>query len=229
MTHARDEHACASEPNAGPEMSLCAESGAGSDPAENALVARAIAGDRDAASALWNAHRRWVAAVLLSAKPREIDLEDMLQIVATTLVATVGDLRDPGAFKPWLRRLALNAARAAGRRATVRRKVRLAGDTPPEPTTHAAEHAHQDEGRRLLELARDLPEGYAEPLLLRCVQGMSYRQISAVTGLPETTIETRIARGRRMLRERAAEDRAFAAMTNQPDQTDQPQAASREA
>jgi predicted RNA polymerase sigma factor len=35
------------------------------------------------------------------------------------------------------------------------------------------------------------------------VQGMSYREIGRVLGLPETTIETRIARARRMLRERA--------------------------
>jgi DNA-directed RNA polymerase specialized sigma24 family protein len=32
---------------------------------------------------------------------------------------------------------------------------------------------------------------------------MSYREIGQVLGLPETTIETRIARARRMLREAA--------------------------
>ena len=48
-----------------------------------------------------------------------------------------------------------------------------------------------------------MPDGYREPLILKCVRGMSYRQIGAMMGLPETTIETRIARGRRMLRELA--------------------------
>jgi DNA-directed RNA polymerase specialized sigma24 family protein len=52
-----------------------------------------------------------------------------------------------------------------------------------------------------MQLAANLPDGYREPLLLRCVQGMGYRQIGEVMGLPETTIETRIARGRRMLRD----------------------------
>jgi DNA-directed RNA polymerase specialized sigma24 family protein len=32
---------------------------------------------------------------------------------------------------------------------------------------------------------------------------MSYREIGRVMGLPETTVETRVARGRRMLRELA--------------------------
>jgi DNA-directed RNA polymerase specialized sigma24 family protein len=40
---------------------------------------------------------------------------------------------------------------------------------------------------------------------MRCVRGMSYKQIGAVLDLPETTIETRIARGRRMLRELASQ------------------------
>ena len=55
-----------------------------------------------------------------------------------------------------------------------------------------------------MELARELPEGYREPLLMRCARGMSYTQIGAVLGLPETTVETRIARGRRMLRDLVA-------------------------
>lgn len=52
-------------------------------------------------------------------------------------------------------------------------------------------------------LAMQLPDGYREPLLMKAVQGMSYREIGEVLGLPETTVETRIARGRRMLRELA--------------------------
>jgi RNA polymerase sigma-70 factor (ECF subfamily) len=55
-------------------------------------------------------------------------------------------------------------------------------------------------------LAARLPDGYREPLLLKCVRGLSYRQIGELMGLPETTVETRIARGRRMLRELAAAD-----------------------
>ena len=63
-----------------------------------------------------------------------------------------------------------------------------------------------EEARRLLALAIELPEGYREPLLLRCVRGMSYKAIARLLSLPETTIETRISRGRRMLRELALAD-----------------------
>lgn len=175
---------------------------------ERALTTAAIRGDVDAVRVLWQRHRRWVAAILLAHKPGECELDDLLQDVAMTFVRTISRLRDDAMLKPWLRTVAINAARAAGRDATRRRrhpKLALTHDNAPAsdaagPPRQAGEH---DEAARLLGLARTLPEGYREPLLLRCVRGMNYRQISELTGLPESTIETRIARGRRMLRELA--------------------------
>jgi len=169
------------------------------------LVQQAIAGDQEALRAVWEKHRRWVAAVLLAHLPREAELDDLLQDVAASVVSRISGLRDPGAFKPWLRAVALNAASTSVRRRpsrAARALVRLG--LAPETVQEEAKGAEQsDEGRRLMQLAATLPEGYREPLLLRCVQGMSYREIGEVMGLPETTIETRIARGRRMLRELA--------------------------
>ncbi|MCA9300802.1 MAG: sigma-70 family RNA polymerase sigma factor [Phycisphaerales bacterium] len=141
-----------------------------------------------------------MAAVIVAHKPREVDLEDLLQDVAMTFVKRVRSLRDEEAFKPWLRTVAMNAARAAGREVTRRRRH------DPEPRqVNDLDMEARDEGRRLLDLAADLPDGYREPLLLRCVRGFSYRRIAELLDLPETTVETRIARGRRMLRERAEE------------------------
>ncbi|MCL4221427.1 MAG: sigma-70 family RNA polymerase sigma factor [Phycisphaerales bacterium] len=165
-------------------------------------LAAARRGDREALRAVWRAHRAWVAAILLAHKPREAELEDLLQTVALTLVKRIGDVRDEGAFRPWLRTVAINVARAAGRKRTTERRARLRlADRREE---ESVEPKVGGDGKSMLDLARQLPDGYREPLLLRCVKGMSYREISNVLELPETTIETRIARGRRMLRELAA-------------------------
>ncbi|MFT5424371.1 MAG: RNA polymerase sigma-70 factor (ECF subfamily) [Phycisphaerales bacterium] len=163
-----------------------------------------MSGDREALQAVWRAHRRWVAVILMAHKPRETDVEDLLQVVAVQLCRKIQEIREPEAFRPWLRTVAINAARATGRKATRRRRHTLHLVTQaPQPERHEADPETRDEGTRLLRLAREMPESYREPLLLRCLQGMSYRQISEVLDLPETTIETRIARGRRMLREAA--------------------------
>lgn len=182
---------------------------------DDALVRAAMRGELDAVRALWQGHRRWVAAVLLAHAPRGQDIEDLLQDVAMTFVRTISTLRDPGAFKPWLRTVAINAARAAGRSVSVQR--RAIADVEPAVGDGAAEEEHlerRERAERLMRLAMELPAGYREPLLLRTVQEMSYRQIAEITSLPETTIETRIARGRRMLRELAARAETYARETS---------------
>jgi RNA polymerase sigma-70 factor (ECF subfamily) len=185
----------------------------GFGPGERSAIAAAIRGDADAVREIWVQNRRWVAAVILAHKPREADLEDLLQEVAMSFVKTIGTLRDEGTLRPWLRTVAINTARASGRDARRRRRgipwrlgaehtrevepgAELAHERGPEPAAAKSEHA-----ARIVALAARLPEGYREPLILKAVRGMSYRQIGRVMGLPETTIETRIARGRKMLRE----------------------------
>lgn len=171
-------------------------------------VAAAAAGDADALAALWREHRRWVAAILLAHMPRAEDLEDLLQDVAMTMVGRISELRSEGAFKPWLRMVAVNRARTAGRRRRTRTDAiaALAAERTETDVIHAGVNpASREEGRRLLALVRRLPEPYREPLLLRYLNEMTYRQIGDVLELPETTIETRIARARRMLREMCPE------------------------
>ncbi len=172
-------------------------------------VSAAMAGDEDALRRVWSQNRNWVAAILLAHKPRSVETDDLLQVVALKMVERLGDLRDERAFRPWLRTVAINAARAAGRRHQVEAKsklrlVRDRGRDVDDSVDDGVDPAVLEQGRVLLELARELPEGYREPLLLRCVKGMSHREIAKVLELPETTIETRIARGRRMLRELAS-------------------------
>lgn len=181
-----------------------------------ALVERATSGHGEAVQELWQSHRRWVAAIVLAHMPREADLDDLLQDIAATFVRSVQELRTPGALRPWLRTVAINAARAEGRKKTRRRNA-LESQAATDPGTfHRDETADltsstpddADEARWLLDLISQMPESYREPLVLRCVRGMNYKAISELTGLPETTIETRIARGRRMLRERVTLERA---------------------
>lgn len=121
-----------------------------------------------------------------------------------TMVTRIGELRSEEAFRPWLRMVAVNRARTAGRRRrTCAEAIDCLSRAPAESRGEgpAADHAECEEGRALLSLARRLPEHYREPLLLRCLNDLSYRQIGEILTLPETTIETRIARARRMLRD----------------------------
>ncbi|MFO0826961.1 MAG: sigma-70 family RNA polymerase sigma factor [Phycisphaerales bacterium] len=175
---------------------------------ESELLDAARAGNRAALERLWERHRRWVAAVLLVHKPRTADVDDLLQEVAATLVAKVGTLRDPETFPGWLRSVALNAARMAARgtRRRVAATERFGREEVAQRRQSDAPRLTRSAGDRLRERLAALPAGYAEPLMLRLVQEMSYAQIAQVLDLPETTVENRIVRGRRMLREQIAAD-----------------------
>ena len=161
------------------------------------LTAAALAGDRDALRVLWEQNRRWVAAILLAHKPAWADLDDLLQEVAASVVRHSGELRDPASFRSWLRTVAINSARLAARARKYRPEPKpLAGDEPlatvaPGGAASVSFNEDREEGRRLLELAMELPEGYREPLLLKTLRDLSYRQIGELVGLPETTVETR--------------------------------------
>lgn len=154
---------------------------------------------------LWVKHRRLVTAVLCAHAPAGADVEDLLQEVALIFVAKAGSIREPDALRGWLRTVALNTARMAGRSAAARR---AAGPTEtldegpeaaPEPGAGARERLADALG-----WIRGLPPELREPLLLKAVDGLGQREIAGLLGVPETTVETRLSRARRILREQAS-------------------------
>jgi RNA polymerase sigma-70 factor (ECF subfamily) len=166
---------------------------------EARLFARAAAGDRDAIAEVWRANRRWIAAVLAAHAPRRTDVDDLLQEVAATLLAKAHHIRDAASLRGWLRVVAVNAARMAARSRSVESRATRAFAIG-RGESDAREATGRDARETLALLAR-LPAQYAEPLLLQGTQGLSQRQIAELLDVPETTIETRLARGRRMLRQ----------------------------
>jgi len=178
------------------------------------LIAKARAGDRAAQQDLWRTHRRWVAAIILAHRPSSVEVDDLMQEVAVKLVSKMASLRDAASFRPWLRQIVLNVCRGSARslRPTLRLSHGETGDDDlPDATRVAVPASTQetatelvgrgDAARRLMEQVRTLPPEYREPLVLRCVRSLTYQQISEILNLPVTTIETRLARARRMLRE----------------------------
>jgi len=191
----------------------------GHDRPELELIERARAGDRDAQQRVWQAHRRWVAAIVLAHRPRSVEVDDLMQDVALKIVSKFSTLRDAAAFKPWLRQIVINICRgsARGLKPTLRLATaeREEGERPDstrvgQPEADQASGPSrvddQEAAHRLLDQAMTLPSEYREPLLLRCVRAMSYQQISEILDLPVTTIETRLARARRMLRDEVGDE-----------------------
>jgi RNA polymerase sigma-70 factor (ECF subfamily) len=61
-------------------------------------------------------------------------------------------------------------------------------------------------GSRLVEAVRELREPYRSAIILREIQGLSYREIGEALDVPLNSVKVHVYRGRRMLRETLREE-----------------------
>jgi RNA polymerase sigma-70 factor (ECF subfamily) len=76
-----------------------------------------------------------------------------------------------------------------------------AGSDDLNPATLLQQRVDQ---QMLREAVADLPDEFREAIVLRELEGLSYRQIAEVAGIPIGTVMSRLARARRLLHKRLA-------------------------
>lgn len=171
------------------------------------LVVDARNGDRLAADRLVREHDRWVRGVIYAVSGRVEIVDDVAQQVWAQVWERLGSLRDPARLRPWLYNVARNAAIDAGmahrRRRTSAVSIEAAGEPAVDDRQQSALSSiiNDETKRRLLEAVQSLPAIYREPFVLRHLEDWSYAQIGEVLGLSVETVETRLVRARRMLRD----------------------------
>ena len=143
--------------------------------------------------------------------------EDVFQEVWIKVIEGIHGYRPgPGPFRAWLYRVAHNAAvdrlRREGRHDGVEldapaddegaRRVDLLPSDEPGPDRRGADRLML---RRMTSVLARLTAQQRAAVLLRHQQGLSYRELSAVLGVPENTAKTTVHRGILILREQMAE------------------------
>lgn len=171
--------------------------------ADEALVAAARNGDRDAVEALVRRHDRWVRHVIYSTVGHPNEVDDVAQQVWANVWHQIGTLADPARWRGWLYKMARNAAvdaverlaRERQRRNGFHARLQIAREhEPPQAAIREEQH------RRVLDAIRGLPAIYREPFVLKHLEGWSYAQIAEAMDMPIDTVETRLVRARRLLR-----------------------------
>jgi RNA polymerase sigma factor (sigma-70 family) len=172
------------------------------------LAERAREGDAEAFAALLRPElqRLHQAAYYLA---RDADEAADLAQEACVRAYQAFDRFEPGApLGPWIHRILRNVFLDRRKSAAVRRELR---SEEPEADEAAAEPRDEPRGpleqllvaERQAELAehiRCLPEAFREVLVLCDIQGHSYAEVGASTGVPEGTVKSRLSRARLMLR-----------------------------
>jgi len=183
------------------------------DPADAALVVRAVAGDRGAFRALYDRHRpaAWRLVRGFAALDQD-DAEDVVQDAFVRAFASVAGLAQPHRFGPWLLAIARN--RALSRLARRRAGARLAEDFSREAEVLAADvtTAPEPDAGAELDLVRkivaELPEGpEKETVRLFYLEGeLSAREIAARLGVGKSAITMRLERFRAKVKRRILAD-----------------------
>src|SRR5688572_15091760 len=161
-------------------------------PVEIALVAAALAGDREGFGRLYGLYAPLVHGILLARVPRA-EVDDLVQDIFLHAFRKLHTLRDAAAFGPWIAMIARNRAVDYHRRS--RETVEITDDVRGSNTSDSR-------AAEILEMIRNLPEAYRETLVLRLVEGMTGPEIAARTGLTAASVRVNLHRGMKMLRER---------------------------
>jgi RNA polymerase sigma-70 factor (ECF subfamily) len=129
------------------------------------------------------------------------DADDLVQGTFERAFRSWRDLRQPGACRAWLFRIARNLHLNRQRSAATRPELQLVGDEE-QPGTGAFVSAGAVErlAAHDLEAALDrLQPDQRDAVVLCDLWGFEYEEIASITGWPLGTVRSRIARGRARL------------------------------
>jgi RNA polymerase sigma-70 factor (ECF subfamily) len=181
------------------------------------LVARTVAGDREAYRVLVEKYQGRAFSIALEIVKTREDAEDIVQESFVKAYLSLGEFRGQAAFYTWLYRIVYNMAIDFKRRAIRRGGEALEyneareGATPSDLSArivgpHEAIIEKEQRGRLERVLAELSPEHRAV-VLLREVEGLSYDDIAKVTGVSKGTVMSRLHYARKAL-QRALVDMA---------------------
>lgn len=163
------------------------------------LAERAAAGDMEAFEELVDRHRMAVYRLARSVTGNHHDADDAAQETFLRLYRSLASY-DPGRpFKPWLKRIAYNTSLNTVRAGRSRSRNLVEGDLP-EVADQAPRQSERMEARqsaaKVDHVVQNLPSELRATLLLRAVEGMSYRDIANAMGVKIGTVMSRLSRAR---------------------------------
>jgi RNA polymerase sigma-70 factor, ECF subfamily len=160
-------------------------------------------------------HQRTVYALLYRLAPDWNDTADLAQEVFIRMWRSIGNLRNPGAFRSWLSQIVTNLFYDELRKRprqlpTISMDEGLDSEEGSDATTRdirdkAAGPDELCQRNELTEIVRQamtrLPEQFRTAIILREFEGLSYEEIALITRTEIGTVKSRIARARAKIQE----------------------------
>ncbi len=173
---------------------------------EQSLVKRTLDGEQEAFGVLVNRYQRKVFNLAYSMTRNRETADDLAQDIFIKAYCALKNFKFKSEFGTWLYRIAMNHIkdylRSGGRVRMVPFEDQVKDEGDQEDETVRMEHDQDTEHR--LKIVREgiqaLPEKYQIILSLRDIQGFSYKEISQILRLSAGTVDSRLHRARKMLK-----------------------------
>jgi RNA polymerase sigma-70 factor (ECF subfamily) len=169
------------------------------------LIQKAQQGDSAAFNQVVSAYRRRILGTISRLIGRPEDVEDVAQEVFIRLYYSLGQLRTPEVFEPWLYRLTVNASYDYLRKSRRRIESRMADLSEQQvmmadAVAGSRQQSDESEKRRVKETVQELLATVSEEdrilLTLKEVEGLSLKELEKIYDVNENALKVRLFRAR---------------------------------
>ncbi|MCL2572943.1 MAG: sigma-70 family RNA polymerase sigma factor [Defluviitaleaceae bacterium] len=172
------------------------------------LVAACIEGEKNSFEELVSRYKNLVYSVVLRMVTDKEDANDLAQEVFIKIYRNLEKYSEEYKFSTWTIRIATNHVidwRRKKKYETVsiddEENTVAGGLMANSGASPEDEYIADEQSRMLRDLVAGLPDIYRVPIVLYHEQGLSYQEISEITGEPLSKVKNRIFRGRKLLKE----------------------------
>lgn len=157
------------------------------------LIRRAKKGDKDAFCRLMDMHVQCMYKIAVSYLKNDEDTADAIQDTILSCYENLQDLKQNKYFRTWMIRILINKCKDI----LHRKKLLTYTDEVPECSFYEADY----ETAEWTQMLEPLEPKYRLVLLLYYMEGFNIREISDILGMKESTVKSRLQRGRKQVAE----------------------------
>ena len=174
------------------------------------LIEKAKLGDKTALIKLIKNEQDSIQTLLLHLKKDTNEINDITQDVLIKLSKKISQLKNPKLFKPWLYQIIANSyydylrknKNKPLRYENLKNEDKINAQIPDYTTNPQDLILKMELDKIINDIMSALPKHYKTPILLREIEGMSYKDISQITKTSIGTVKSRIARAREILKKK---------------------------
>lgn len=168
---------------------------------DDGFIERCLDNDSKSQGELYKHFAPKMFGICLRYAKNQMEAEDVLQDGFIKVFRYLKDYRNEGSLEGWIRRTMVNTAINYYKKKTKYQKEISLDQT--EPINNEEESAIDKlSAKELLEVIRELPDGYRMVFNLNVIEGYTHKEIGVLLEISENTSKSQLSRARGVLQEK---------------------------